>query len=360
MEERRILLGHPTRTQTLNWRGVTKERLNRILFSMRKMTSGQWVVPIYPDQADLESNYTSGTSIYCVTTGRRFEVGGRVLVLEQLYGGEVGNYEWAEVEEVHADHLVLTDALDNVYQTGLTLILPCIDVEPVLSPEISLITGRVGNISLVTQEVIGPSTLSAFEGVPSGFSSFLGYPILYLEHNWVEDLALSYAREGSLDALGRGRVFHLRGDRPRLTMELSLLLERDDAVGMIQFFEGRKGRALPFWLMDPEDLLEVVSSDSGGLNIAPLGVFADFEEDLEFIGIRDVNGNVHVRKVLSVVDWTTYWRVSVTTAMPSETAEIVAKARLSRFDSDAMSEEWVTADLMRTKIKTIELLEENP
>lgn len=360
MEERRILLGHPSRTQVLNWRGLSRERLHKILTSMRGMTSGQWVIPIYPDQSELTVDYSSGTSIYCSTSGFRFEVGGHVLVLEELEDGTVGNFEWAEVEEIHADHLVLTDALDNSYQVGLTLVLPCMDVEPVLSPEISLISGRVGNISLTTQEVIGPSTLSAFEGTPSGFSEFLGYPILYLEHNWVEALSLSYAREGTLDSLGRGRVFHLRGDRPRLTTELSLLLERDDAISMIHFFEGRKGRALPFWLMDPEDLWEILASDSGGVNIEPLGEFSDFEENLEFIGFRDVDGAVHVRKVSNVVDWGTYWRVSVTTAMPSGTLIQAAKARLSRFDSDALSEEWVTTNAMRTKIKTIELLEENP
>lgn len=350
-EERRILLGHPTRTLTLNWRGITRERLNKILVSMRNMSSGYWVVPIYPDQSELTVDYSSGTSLYCSTLLRRFFVGSRILVL-----GE-DSHEWAEVAAVHDDRLVLTEELEEIHQVGLTLVLPCIDVEPLLSPEINMVTGRVGNLSLTAQEIVGPNTLPGFDGVPTGFSTFLGLPILYLEHNWIDTLTLGYVQEGSLDPLGRGRVYHLRGDHPRVTMDLSLLLERADAMSLVHFFEGRKGRALPFWMADPEDLWEILEKDANGINIEPIGDFSDFEDLLEYIGIRDEDGDVYVRKVLSLTNYTTYWRISTTTTLPDVTISSVARARISRFDSDAMTEEWVTSEVMRTKIKVIELLD---
>jgi len=353
-EERRSLLGHPARTMDFNWRGLTREKLHKLLVHLRNISSGYWVAPLYPDQILLAQNYTSGTTIYAPTTDRRFFEGGRVLVL-----ADDGTFDWAEISSVLEDRLVLKSALANSYPASRTSIFPCLDVEPLMLADASFITGRVADLSLTVQEIIGPNTLPGQVGVPDGFDTFQDLPILDFEHNWIEALSASFSREGSLDTLGRGRVFHLRGSRPRLILNPSLLLQRADAMQMIRLFEGRKGRALPFWQLDPEDVWEVLSRDSGGLNIEPQGEFEDFEDSFDFLGIRDVNGKVHVREVLSLTDYTTYWRVSVSPAMPSEQIVSVARARLTRFNTDALGEEWVSTEVLRAGFETIELLEED-
>jgi len=361
-EERRALLGYPGRIVSFSWTGLSRSALNKILINLRNISSGTWVAPLYPDQAPLTVAYASGTTLYCSTLLRRFFAGGRVVVLGLGTSGEVDHFEFQTIDSVADAHLVLDGELSNTYSVGRTLIMPCIDVMAVLDPQIDFHTRRAGSVNIVAQEVVGPSLLPGWEGVPSGFSTFQDIPILHIEHNWVQDLSTTFLREGSHEALGRGMVTHLRGDRARVSQTVSVLMEREDALGLLRFFECRLGRTLPFWMPDPENVWDPLALGASSINIEPEGEFEDFEADLEYVAIRDINGDVTVREVDEIVDNSTYWTVSFTSALPVglllANISSVARARLVRFDSDAMEETWHTDETMETQFSVIELLEE--
>jgi hypothetical protein len=364
VEERRGLLSRPHRTATVVWAGLTKERLAALLPTLRKMTDSQWVCPLYQDQVYLDQEFTSGgTILYCQPQQRRVHIGGRVAIIAFTGNYYPSNVAYRTVAAKQASYITVDSAVNFDLVPGKALILPCMDVEYTMEPSINLHTDQTATVTLELQEIVGASALPpSWVGLPDGFDTYDGLPIFDPSHDWSVDRRVTYKRSGSQSQMGRGVVTDLRGDHARLLTFWSLGMQRSDAWGIINFFDSRMGRLIPFWTIDPETIWTCNGVGTGYVDVEPLGDSTDFQDDFTHVGLRLADGTKIVRPVSSFVITGNYWRVQVSTNFPSglsvSDVQGVARARKSRFNSDALTETWRTDDWATIQIETIELLDD--
>jgi hypothetical protein len=365
-EERRGLLDRPFRTISVVWAGLEKERLGLLLADLRKITDSQWVIPLYQDQVYLDQAYTDGPAnytIYCCPRRRRVHPGGRVVIVTFDANYYPTNVAYKIVSQKLNDRIVLTSNVGFNLAVGRTLILPCLDVEYVLDPSITYASDQRATVSLEFQEIIGPSALPpSWSGLPDGFNTYDGLPIFDPDYDWSTSRTVRYARPGSQVAQGRGIVTHLRGDHARLITGWNIATERERAWEIINFFDSRMGRLIPFWCIDPETIWTASGLATGYVDIEPLGDSTDFQADFDYVGLRMKDGTKVVRPVSGFVITGGYWRVQVSPSFPSGLSVSnvlgVARARKSRFDKDVLSEDWATDDWASFQLDTIELLDD--
>ena len=78
---------------------------------------------------------------------------------------------------------------------------------------------------------------------------------------------------------------------------------------------------------------------------------------MDYIGIVLKDGTMIVREVVTIQAVLGVWRVTAATALPSinlSDIKRIARARIMRFDADAMQETWATDDVMTTRLGFIE------
>ena len=97
------------------------------------------------------------------------------------------------------------------------------------------------------------------------------------------------------------------------------------------------------------------------VDIDPLGDFDNFSEELDYLGIVLQDGTSYVREVVTIQAILGIWRLTLAEALPAFALSQIrrlTRARIVRFDSDAMREVWLTDNVMNTNLGFIECLEE--
>ncbi len=370
-EERRSLGQRPDRVLELSWlrEGVSEcYELQRLL---RQMTDEEVQVPLYPDAVELiGATALAATSVMADVRFRRYFVGARVL----LFRHSTSIIEEADVliktiASITASTVTFTTTVGQDLDSGVWGMVPLLDCEVVLEPSVLMHNDRVGEVKLTVREIKGSNSLPPLiVGRPEGWWFRLGLPVFEIEPNWIDGCRTTYLRYGNEEKIGRRSATVTDGTRYNQKQEWNLSpLEREDWFSVASFFDSRRGRCLPFFAIDREFHLTVVSTSTTGIFVEPFGEFADFEtiwtEQNIAAGIVMKDGTVYLATIFSVTDNGSTWRLTLTEtgsvpAIDVSQIDHFAPARISRFESDSMSERWKTNDVAQVTLSTIETQQE--
>ena len=133
----------------------------------------------------------------------------------------------------------------------------------------------------------------------------------------------------------------------------------------LEFFETRRGRLRTFWHIDQDQYMEVVDLDAGGtfVGVSVIGDLDDFSEEFDFVGIVMNDGQIFVRKVVTIQEILTVFRLTMDQAialnLDVNNVNRVARARITRFVKDEFTERWDHTGHMEARISLIEALAED-
>lgn len=365
-EERCQLRARPGRVVTARWVGVSRAEAQRILFQVLRSGSDRTRVPIYADQA-ITTAASSGTTINCPTAYRRFAAGALVAIHE-LVGGRAANVQYRTVSSVGASSLTLTAGLTGTYPAG-SLVYPVVTAEVVLERRVPFQTNRVCTLEVSFLEVAGSTAIPALgtglanpAGFPTATVEGETYPVLDLDPEWSAGVEVGFLRPGEDYDRGRGHAVYARGARALWSWEIPLLLPaRETAWSVLRFHDAMRGRTGAFWATLPADVWRAVDYATGYVEIEAAGNLADAQDLLSHVAVHLSDGSINLRRVSTVTLVGSDWRITPTEALPAGTlANVVrvAPAALARFDSDSIEEEWITDQVLRTRLAVRELTSE--
>lgn len=366
-EERRGLLSKPQRNVGIRWTAINPGELDEVVPHLKRLARENVAVPLYSDQAELTTSIggVPSTTLFCDTTDKRFYPGAFICIAKLDFNGHAtGEYLVRTISEKFPDRLELTTGVSSV-TAKRALIFPLLNVEVILRPTISYKTGHVAQIDLLFQETYGPNSLGPLEsGLPGGFGVYQGLPIWDFEPAWSRDIEVAFQQEGRQYKQGLWQQTDLEGARARYGIDYPFFFERPDALRFMRFFDTRRGRLLPLWHVDQEEIWTIASQSNSDteLNITAIGSFDLFQDELDYIGVVMLDGTVHVREVTDIDDETSTWEVTMESALPSlDLTQVrrVARARKVRFAEDSQTETWRTTNVCLMDASLIELLDED-
>ncbi len=367
-EERTSRTQRPDRVMELYWMRNTKAEIHQLLKLLRRLTDENLQIPLYPDVVDVTSALTPiGFSVSCDTSNRRFFVGARVLMFPAA-----NTYVAAEdaivrtIESLTGSSLTFTEAHGMTVAANTLAVVPLIDCEIALDPAVLMQTDEAGEVRLTVREVHSNNALPPFRvGNPDGAVMRNGYPVFEPDVNWLSGLASTFRRNGAEQRQGLRVTPVPEGERFVLETNFNLSpLVREDWAFTAGFFDSRRGRARAFWVVDRHDTYTMISNLATSVTIEPFGEFEDFEqywlEDHIGVGIVMEDGNVYVATVFSITDNGSTWKLTLDIGQtlpildPTEIVRL-ARARLSRFETDAMRETWETNTISTVSLTTVEV-----
>jgi|GEM_PF-6935214 len=359
-EERRALFGRPTRTLKVNWTSIPTEDLEKMLHLMRYMNEERFLVPIYSDINFNSEDYDNGGATPLVvaveTKNCRYFINGYVCVEKE------GELAFRRLTGFTKDGIKIDSALPWSGDAGTLKICPCITAEQLLDSDMNLITDEVSQISITLKEAISKYALPpAWTGLPLGWNTFEDLPIIdpFYLHNWVGTLKIQDQRAGIQSASGRGIYTETWGDAPKRITSINLLQDREEGYKFLKLFDSRRGRLLPLWVIDAQGGWRVKAIGSGYIDVYSRGS-TSYLNEVKYIGITKEDGSSEVREVGSVTVHDGDWRFNLTSSFTFSADEVIhcARARKSRFFKDALEQEYVTDNVIRTQASFIELLKE--
>lgn len=369
-EERIALSNRPYRQLDLLLTHDGKDDIDRLMHHLRRHTARSLPVPLLQDVvADL-----AGTTGQDMLTGsfqyRRFFNGGRVVIFPANPTSKSvmrsADYDIYLIVDVLAGSMQLDRNLDQNYVAGEWMIAPLIDMELVLETGIDQLTDDTAETKLTLNEAAGQSAMPpTFTGNNvDGWQTQLGLPVFEFPPDWQNGLSAAYKRYGQRRVEGRANVVVPQGDRYVQVQDFHLKLDRPAFWAVLNLFDSRRGRTDLFWEIDQEFLWTVTDTDPQFIDVTPRGIFADFVSDFtDHCGILMKDGTVYIRKINSIADVGS-WRISLVAGNdlpdPIDVTQIerFSRARMKRFDSDALREEWHTTEQAEVSFITSEVLNE--
>lgn len=360
-EDRRALADRPTRTMKVQLTGMDQGDLLKLFMLQQRHLSQRSPVPLYCDHSKV-TQASSGTTLFCDTTFRRFYPGGRIIAHEWSTRHKPTNVQFAIVKQVLDDRLVLTASLSGTIAAG-GRVYPAIDAEIALGAAQEAVSDSLCDVDAVFAEVSGPSALPAsWQGNPPGVQYYSGKPIFDVPPNWGARLTLALQRAGRSYEQGRGVVVEVEGSRPQFEHLLTMTsLTRARAWQVLQFFDAVKGRVRPFWLVAPQRMFQPTAIATTHVDVTAAGNYADVNTYLDYVAIVKRDGTVYVRGIQSTTDNGATWRITFDTVIPSTILADVRKATgafLVRMKRDDLEERWVTDRACEMTVEVVELLGE--
>ncbi len=378
-ESRRGLVLKPERTLSLLWQihacdEFSRNRLDRLLVMLRKLTNERIAIPLYMDQRELSAAYDSTDStVFFDTSKGRWFTGARVVIIQLDYAGSYASHSFHIIESMEDDRLNL-DATIGVDVAAGSLIIPMIDCEVTLEAKAKYFTALSAAVKMEVMEVAGASQLPPVRSdTPSGTPTFDEVPIFDYDPDWVQGIEKGRVRDGQRYQQGRTTRVYTAAERSREWHKLNFSglrdcgsIEREDIWRVVEFFDTRQGRLRSFWHIDQEQIWEADSIDAGGafIGITEFGDFTDFEDELEggWIGLVMKDGTQYVREAVNVQQVLTVYRITVDPVLPAglDVNDVVrvSRARRSRFDKDELQERWKHTGYMGTSVEIVETLNE--
>lgn len=367
-EERRSLYQRPARVVKIRWTRMGKTEIYQLRLLLRRLTNENLQIPLYCDAIEIGADAGALDTLFQVETfNRRFYVGARVL----FFPSAVTYITRADVKvgiitELTADTIKIDAAIGTAVTAGAWSVVPLIDCEEVLDPDVTFETAEVADVELTVREKRGPNALPPITvGLPPGFPTRLGRPVFEIESNWINGIVTSYKRHGTEQRVGRRLVPLKDGERYSQVQNWNLSpIRRDEWYRIASMFDSRRGRAESFWAIDREFTWTVSNTTDVFVEIVPFGRFVDFNqiwtEQNIAVAIKMKDGEIHLMQVNTVVDNGSSWRLtavggqSIELGIDLSQIKFVARARLSRFDSDTLKESWITNNVCGVRLKTIE------
>lgn len=371
-EERRSKQQRPQRAISYRYTRESLAEYDRMVVFLRRLTDENMQGLLIQDFANVTlAQGVSDAFIHCDAANKRFFPGQRILVSTMPDGFQThATVEILTILSVSNILIRTTTVPSQVFDPADNwTVFPIIDCEKKLDTEQTDETTQVLDLGIELHEFRGPSALPPTTvGLPDGWEVAFGLPIFEIEPNWIKGVPKGYKRYGTMQAQGNATRPQLEGDRYAQTQRYDLLLDRPDFWRVLNFFDSRRGRALAFWTVDREFVWNVVATDPNFIDITPFQDFADFNEiwteDSSGAGIVMNDGTIHIVHINSVQEVSGVWRLTLalgeTLADPIDITEIdrFARARTTRFQSDAMTEVWETSEAVRISLSTIETINE--
>ena len=367
-EERRSKQQRPQRAISYRYTRDTLAEYDRMVVFLRRLTNENLQGLLIQDFANVTAAQGAGDAfIHCDAGNKRFFPGQRILVSKMPDGFQT--HATVEILTILAVSNILiktTTVPSQVFDPADNwTVFPIIDCEKKLDTEQTDETTQTVDLSIELHEFRGPSALPPTTvGLPDGWKVAFGLPIWEIEPNWVDGVPKGYKRYGNMQLQGNATKPKVEGDRYAQTQRYDLLLDRPDFWRVLNFFDSRRGRALAFWAVDREFVWEVVDTDPNFIDVTPFQDFADFNqiwtENSSGAGIVMKDGTIHIVHINSVQDIGGVWRLTLalgeTLPDPIDVAQIdrFARARTTRFQSDAMMERWESSEAVRISLSTIE------
>lgn len=367
-EERRSLQQRPDRALTLSWLRQSTEEAYQLRLLLRRLTNENLQVPLFCDATALTQDASALDTVLKIDAeARRFFVGARVLIfpINQTYIRRT-EVVTRTITRLTADSITVSSA-PGAMLAGRWAVVPLLDCEKVLEPEIILEKTDVVRVTLTVREIHGKSALPPLSvGLRTGFPIRLGRPVFEIEPNWRGGVATSYLRYGVEQRIGRRQTPVTDGARYVQMQQWDLSpMERPDWYRVASMFDSRRGRAESFWVIDREFEWTVANTTSIFIDVVPYGRFEDFNllwtESNVGAAIKMKNGTIHLMQVNTVSNNGSIWRLTAaggqTIAEPIDLSQIefFARARISRFQTDAMTERWATNDVCSVRLSTVEV-----
>jgi len=361
-EERRQLRNRPGRLQSVLLSGLAQNLSARLQMILFRMAHEERVFPLYSDVSIVQS--AAGLTIFCDTQYRRFFFGQRIAIASWS-GSRLVNLQYRIVTEIFADRLTV-DALSPVPSAGAR-VYPVIDVHPNLSIDQTVFDREKISASVTVLERIGNSTLPATRtGLPEVNNFYLDLPVLEFRFDWSSSLRARVTRAGDKFGEGRDEIVTLAGARPQMGFRFDYLFtNRADFWEVLKFFDSRRGRRKPFWVVNPLTLFKPTGVTSFTITVEALENIEDLDAFLEYLGVEASDGRTFILPYASAVDnldgtWTITFTEDLSVIGDPGLIKRVTSAHLCRFAEDAIREEWMTGDKCRVTLNIVELLSENP
>lgn len=366
-EDRRGLTDRQARQVDVTLTGMTQQESTELWMNIARMTGERTVLPLYPDQGLLTASST-GRFINVDTTKKRLFVGARVVVFDLSPGtGHPNQVEYVTIVALSSTQIDLgttpADQLQNTYAAG-AFVFPLLDIEIALEGNKGVHhTDNNFGVSFQATEVVGPSALEVLvDGLPSGFPTYLGYPVLTIRENWGATLESSVRAIGDGYELGTGFVAEPAGERPVFQHSLILtLLNRIEAWAGLSFMESRAGRLRPWWLVNPTTLFDATAITTTYVDVAAFGNIEDAQDFLQYIVIEKFTGDPIIRGVTSVAVQGGGWRITfdaVITAPSLSAIRRTTSGHLVRNSKDAHTEVWHTNTVVEVSVQCEDLIDE--
>ena len=370
-ESRVALTLRPDRTIRLVWEEDDeqgdKQRLDRLLVMLRKLTDERIAIPLYMDQRELAADYLStDDTVFFDTSKGRWGLGARVVIVQLDMDGSYDSHSFHIIESMGDDHLTFDAALGVDVAAG-SFIMPMMDCEITLEADLKYDTALDARVEMELQEVQGSSALLPTKSdFPTDAQSFDDAPIFDVEPDWIQGIKVGRSRQGQRYHQGRGDRVYKAAARSRQTHEMLLTGNRDDMWRVVEFFDTRRGRTRTFWLIDQQQVWDTAQVDPAGtfVSVNAIGDFDDFKAELEggWVGLIMSDGTMYVREAVTVQEILTVFRITVNPDLPAglnaNDVALIARARRTRFASDEMEERWKHSGYMSTTLSFIETLEE--
>jgi hypothetical protein len=371
-EERRALVQRPSRLLTVSWLRDSTAETDRLLTRLRRLTKDRTVAPLYQDTIAVAATpqLVSGSPSFdlnCTTTYRRFHEGARVAVFPArgTYFGtdEVDVYT---IRSVRADRITMTTAMARTYNVREWLVVPLMDSEQVLAPEVRILTTDTAQTTVDIPEVHGRNSLPpiASGGVPAGWQVQLGLPVFEVPLDWAGGIRTSYQRYGFVQPAGRITSVVADGDDYVQLQQFRVIADRAEFWRILSMFDSRRGQVGTFLEIDQEALWTVADTDPQFVDVSPLGDFDEFKDSFRgYLGFVMKDGTVIVREVNTVVDNGSAWRITIGAGPDLPDIDVTqiarfSRARRKRFADDALTETWQTTEVCELNFATIEVVNE--
>lgn len=332
---------------------------------------GRFLMPLLGDMATINPSVIAGaTAIPCDAADRRFFDGGRVLIIEPVpFAGPHSAWEIADIAAVAGNSLTLTAGLANAYPTG-SRVLPLIECDPQQSSGIDLESDHTSLVSIEGVEAAGRSAAPAWIDAglaPVGAQLFTGAgitaPIFDCPLDWPAVTSTLDAEHDSATS-GLSTLTRVIGDRALATVEAGFKsMSRTEAVRLLRWFDGRRGRLHPLWLPIPASEIgritavgtSSVTTSSVGLNahLFPLGHIRHL-----VFSLRD--GSIFAASIegLSANTGPTTLSLSANPTFGVDDVLGVSALVMATFDSDELTESWETPEAMTARIRFREVCDE--
>lgn len=369
-EERTGLVQKPSRLVRVSWVVKGNQQAIETVAELRRLVREESAIPLYPDAIYPTAASTSGTNYVLgdFSLGR-YLAGVPVVIasfsaqFDGLEGGaQTIDYEVRTIQARLGDRIQFVGVLENSYPANRTVVIPLIQTHPKVEITYGLTTNNMIEIEAEFLEIYGPTAISELASGITTTDQYGGYPVLALKPDWSEGIEHTIRREGDRSALGRGVVVYQRGERGRLLKQLDFIEDREGAWDMLRFFDSRKGRLLPFWLVDLDLVYTLPLISTTKVVVSKLGTFEAFSEEMDYFGLVMSDGRVYVREVGALQELAGSWEVYPTTDLPAGYAasDVVGfgRARLCRQESDALTESWSTTGACSFSVPVIELIDE--
>lgn len=371
IEERVSLTSKPRRSVTVKFTGVNQGEAAALFFAMGRITDDEVVqVPLYPDVSDTTA-LSSVTTVNCLTTDRRFAVGQFLLIHSTDEDGRPQDPQILEVFAV-AVGSITTGAMVGSYPAG-SVVYPIVGCLPKLEESAVPRTDRVMDWEVAFDEIPSyqPPAFGLYADMGDDFDSALDFEgverfIFDFPVNWDKSLSIGVMRAGYAEEMGRGSIVMPRGSQPRYVFGFQVeRFDRAEFMRLLRFFDGHRGRCHPFFLINPLTLWTVVNVGTTLIDVErSTQNYAEGapEDDISFVGeyvaIRKTDGTTVIGVVVSGTLDSGNLRIGFDPPIPAMVVgdiEWVTSAHLVRFNSDSMSEEWLTNTVASIRVSMIEL-----